>query len=132
MTVEWIFRQYLSGIWNLFLDHFFAVFKTSLCRTGKLGNTAARAVLVTGGLLFFIYLLLMGIFGTKALAGTQFSVVALMSMVELPGGFLERLDVLMVGIWFFALYALMDHMIFHSVNIFMHTFSLKIKNIRPF
>lgn len=29
----------------------------------------------------------MGIFGTKALAGTQFSVVALMSMVELPGGF---------------------------------------------
>lgn len=27
----------------------------------------------------------MGIFGTKALAGTQFSVVALMSMVELPG-----------------------------------------------
>ena len=93
----------------------------------KLGNTAARAVLVTGGLLFFIYLLLMGIFGTKALAGTQFSVVALMSMVELPGGFLERLDVLMVGIWFFALYALMDHMIFHSVNIFMHTFSLKNK-----
>ena len=50
-----------------------------------------------------------------------------MSMVELPGGFLERLDVLMVGIWFFALYALMDHMIFHSVNIFMHTFSLKNK-----
>ena len=93
----------------------------------KLGNTAARAVLVTGGLLFFIYLLLMGIFGTKALAGTQFSVVALMSMVELPGGFLERLDVLIVGIWFFALYALMDHMIFHSVNIFMHTFSLKNK-----
>ena len=34
--------HYLSGIWNLFLDHFFAVFKTSLCRTGKIGKYGGK------------------------------------------------------------------------------------------
>ena len=136
-TDKWMPFLYDSGmdflgstylVFGIFSWIIFLLFLRPHCaEPEKLGNTAARAVLVTGGLLFFIYLLLMGIFGTKALAGTQFSVVALMSMVELPGRFLERLDVLMVGIWFFALYALMDHMIFHSVNIFMHTFSLKNK-----
>lgn len=136
-TDKWMPLLYDSGtdflgssyqVFGIFSWIFFLLFLKPHCtEPEKLGNAVARAVLVTGGLLFFIYLLLIGIFGTEALGETQFSVVILMSMVELPGGFLERLDVLMVGIWFFALYALMDHMIFHSVNIFMNTFSLKNK-----
>ncbi len=115
-------------VFGLFSWIFFILFLKPFCAgEEKLKGTAGRALGTTGILLFVIYLLLTGIFGTKALAKTPYSVVVLMSMVELPGGFLERFDAVMVGIWFFALYALMDHTIFHSVDIFMRTFSLKKK-----
>lgn len=115
-------------VFGLFSWIFFALFLKPFCaKEEKLKRAMGKGLLVTGILLFFVYLLLTGIFGTKALAQTPYSVVVLMSMVELPGGFLERFDAVMVGIWFFTLYALMDHTIFHSVDIFMRTFSVKKK-----
>lgn len=115
-------------VFGLFSLVFFALFLKPFCNQAqKLCKGVGRALWISGGLLLVLYLLLVGIFGTKALEETPYSVVVLMSMVELPGGFLERFDAVMVGIWFFALYALMDHSIFHSVDIFMRTFSVKKK-----
>ncbi|MCI8327610.1 MAG: GerAB/ArcD/ProY family transporter, partial [Lachnospiraceae bacterium] len=115
-------------VFGLFSWIFFVLFLKPFCtEKAKLAQSMRKVVLTTGCLLFFMYLILTGIFGSKALAETPYSVVVLMSMVELPGGFLERFDAVMVAIWFFALYALMDHTIFHSVDIFMRTFSVKKK-----
>lgn len=122
------FLQSTWMVFGLFSLVFFTLFlKPFSNQTQKLRGSVGRALLVSGILLLLLYLLLVGIFGTKALAETPYSVVVLMSMVELPGGFLERFDAVMVGVWFFALYALMDHSIFHSVDIFMRTFSVKKK-----
>lgn len=128
--------DFLKSTWmvfGMFSLVFFTLFLKPFCnQVLKLRGSVGRALLVSGVLLLLLYLLLAGIFGTKALAQTPYSVVVLMSMVELPGGFLERLDAVMVGIWFFALYALMDHSIFHSVDIFMRTFSVKRKRYPSF
>lgn len=115
-------------VFGIFSWVFFLLFLKPFCaKEESLKKTMGEVLTVTGVMLFFIYLLLIGVFGTASLSETPFSVIVLMSMVELPGGFLERFDAVMVGIWFFALYALMDHTIFHSVDIFMRTFSLKKK-----
>lgn len=124
----------LDFIWSSYLVFgflsliFFALFLKPFCaEETSIRRTFGWALLITGVLLSVLYLILAGVFGTGSLAQTPFSAVVLMSMVELPGGFLERMDAIMVGIWFFALYALMDHTIFHSVEILMRTFSLKKK-----
>lgn len=115
-------------VFGFFSLVFFSLFLKPYCtKKEDLTRTMGKVVLIIGILLFFVYLILVGIFGGKSLSKTPYSIVILMSMVKIPGGFLKRLDAIMVGIWFFAIYALMDNTIFYSVDIFMNTFALKQK-----
>lgn len=115
-------------VFGFFSLVFFVLFlKPYGTKSEELAKTMGKVIFTIGIVLFFIYLILVGIFGSNALAKTPYSIVVLMSMVEIPGGFLERLDAIMVGLWFFAIYALMDNTIFYSVDIFMNTFTLKQK-----
>lgn len=93
----------------------FAIFlKPYLMHPEHLGICCRRSLLVVVGINCAIYLILLGIFGSGALAAMETPIITLMSMVKLPGGFLERQDVFMVGIWFFALYALVNTGMFYA------------------
>lgn len=85
----------------------------------KSGRAAACAVVASGLALAVIYLVLLGIFGSGALAREEYPVITLMGMVKIPGDFLKRLDAVMVGGWFFTLYALIGTTLFYGVVI-MH------------
>lgn len=61
-----------------------------------------------------VILILMGIFNVGALKEQRFPIITLMSMVDLPGGFLKRQDAFMVAIWFFTLYAFLNTGLFYS------------------
>ena len=61
-----------------------------------------------------MFLILLGIFQEKALGRQRFPVVTLMSMVDLPGGFLKRQDAFMVAIWFFTLFAFLCTGLFYA------------------
>lgn len=67
-----------------------------------------KSLVITAVLDSAVYLILMGVFGSAALTKLDYPVVTLMSMVKIPGGFMERGDAVMVAIWFFTLYALMN------------------------
>lgn len=107
--------SYLVFVWQslVFLLLFFypnAAKKETLLRNGR------RAVLFAGGLNLVLYLILMGVFGAKALSGMEYPAVTLMSIVQMPGGFLKRTDALMFGIWFFTLYALLNSLSFYGAK----------------
>lgn len=61
-----------------------------------------------------VILILMGIFNENALKKQHFPIITLMSMIDLPGGFLKRQDAFMVAIWFFTLYAFLNTGLFYS------------------
>lgn len=77
-----------------------------------------HALLVVLGLNLVIYLILLGVFRTELLAHRRWPVIDLMAVVKLPGNFLERQDALMVGIWFFCLFAFLDSMLYYAVDFF--------------
>ncbi len=83
----------------------------------KSQRAAGWAVLLIGAALLLVYLVLLGIFGSGALAKEQYPVITLMGMVKIPGEFLKRLDAVMVGGWFFTLYALIGSALFYGVVI---------------
>lgn len=83
----------------------------------KSQRAAGWAVLLNGLALVCVYLVLLGIFGSGALAKEQYPVITLMGMVKIPGEFLKRLDAVMVGGWFFTLYALIGSALFYGVVI---------------
>ena len=84
-----------------------------------------HALFVVLGLNLVIYLILLGVFRSELLAHLDWPVIDLMAVVKLPGNFLERQDALMVGIWFFCLFAFLDSMLFYAVEFWVKLFPIK-------
>ena len=60
-------------------------------------------------------MLLVGNFGAKSLATMEFPIITLMSTIQFEGNFLKRMDALMVAVWFFTLYALLNLHLHYAV-----------------
>lgn len=79
-------------------------------------KTISVSVLISGSLLLGSYVLLVGNFGARSLAELRFPVVTLMSTVQFEGNFLKRMDALMLAVWFFTLYALLNLHLHYGVR----------------
>jgi len=79
-------------------------------------KTVAISILVSAVILLGSYILLVGNFGEKALATMKYPVVSLMSTVQFRGNFLKRMDALMVAVWFFTLFALLNLHLHYGVG----------------
>lgn len=111
---EPLFRGSISVM--IFLLPFNALlFLRPFCRKPeKLAVCGQQALLVVTALNIFIYLILLGVFGRNTMGVLKRPVLTLMGMVNLPGGFFTRQDVLMTAVWFFALFALLNTGVFQG------------------
>jgi len=91
---------------------FFSLFLLSKKQEKKYGGnmikTVSKALAVSVVILLGSYVLLLGNFGENSLATMRFPVITLMSTIQLKGNFLKRMDALMLAVWFFTLYALLN------------------------
>lgn len=58
-----------------------------------------------------LFLVLTGIFGAPTVATMDEAVLTLTAMVKVPGGFLERQDALLCGIWLVSVFAFVENML---------------------
>lgn len=79
-------------------------------------KTVAVSILFSGILLLGSYVLLVGNFGVNSLAKLRFPVITLMSTIQFEGNFLKRMDALMLAVWFFTLYALLNLHLHYGVR----------------
>ena len=89
---------------------------------GKLASCTGRVLVGVTALNLLIYLILLGVFGQNTMGVLKRPVITLMSMINIPGGFFTRQDVIMVSVWFFALFALMHTGVFQSTLILKELF----------
>ncbi len=133
----------LIGLWNIEPDYWLPVFAcspigfflgTAACLAGFLPAAlclllrpaceepesvavmGAKTVWWAGVASAGVYLLLVGVFQTKLLAVLKYPILSLMSVVEMPGNLLERLDAPMMIIWFFCIFALFHSMCYYAVD----------------
>jgi hypothetical protein len=74
----------------------------------KLRRTVWSAFTTAIVILLIAYYVMIGTFGEKALSVLPYPVITLMSMIQFKGGFLKRLDAIMLAVWFFTLFALLS------------------------
>ncbi|MCI8483742.1 MAG: GerAB/ArcD/ProY family transporter [Lachnospiraceae bacterium] len=99
------------------------LFLKPFCRKSeKLADCGKWALILVTFMDLIIYLILLGVFGKNTLGVLRRPVITLMGMVNLPGGFFTRQDVVMTGVWFFALFALLHTGIFQSTLILKEMF----------
>jgi hypothetical protein len=85
------------------------------------GRCVGLALLTAIFILLAAYYLMLGVFGEAALATLRYPVVTLMSMIQFKGGFLKRLDAIMLGIWFFTLSALLTMNLYYGTRLLYGT-----------
>lgn len=80
-------------------------------------KTVSVSVLFSAFILLASFVLLLGNFGVNSLASLRFPVVTLMSTIQFEGNFLKRMDALMLAVWFFTLYALLNLHLHYGVRL---------------
>lgn len=103
-----------EGIYLVFLFFtplFFSLFLTEVKEKRKGGAKVKpifMSICIATGILLGSYLILFGNFGRNSLGSMKYPVVTLMSTIQFKGNFLKRMDALMLAVWFFTLYALLN------------------------
>lgn len=84
-----------------------------------------KSVLLNGAFCLLLLIVAVGIFGIKGSASQKWLAVNLMTTPEFPGGFVERLDVLMVTIWIVALFFFVSGTMFYGGKMLGRLFNMK-------
>lgn len=107
-----VFLQFGVVFWFPYFRHYLAREKQGK----RLFRAMCLSVFTVGLILLWVYQILLGSFGAKALMHTEFPVVTNMTGIQMIFGFLKRVDALMIAVWFFTLYALIGSCLFYGTN----------------
>jgi len=88
-------------------------------------KTVSISILFSAAVLLGSYVLLLGNFGVNSLSSLRFPIVTLMSTIQFEGNFLKRMDALMIAVWFFTLYALLNLHLHYGNQMFKRLFREK-------
>ena len=77
--------------------------------------SVSKAILTYEGILFLLYAVLLGSFGKYSLSEIEFPAVVLMSDVQIKGSFFKRADALMLSVWFFTLFSVLNMSLYYAV-----------------
>lgn len=77
--------------------------------------SVSKAILTYAGILFLLYAVLLGSFGKYSLSEIEFPTVVLMSDVQIKGSFFKRADALMLSVWFFTLFSVLNMSLYYAV-----------------
>lgn len=107
-----VFSTFMTLIYVLFLKE-----NVEKSRKKYFYRAVAKALVQNGIILLAVYLILLGNFGAKSLQGMRFPVITLMSTVQIKGTFFKRTDALMMGVWFFTMFAIVNINLFYACRL---------------
>lgn len=81
----------------------------------QIRGSVSKAIFTYAGILFLLYAVLLGNFGKYSLWEIEFPAVVLMSDVQIKGSFFKRADALMLSVWFFTLFSVLNMSLYYAV-----------------
>lgn len=81
----------------------------------QIRGSVSKAIFTYAGILFLLYAVLIGNFGKYSLSEIEFPAVVLMSDVQIKGSFFKRADALMLSVWFFTLFSVLNMSLYYAV-----------------
>lgn len=83
----------------------------------QIGKNVGASIATFTAIMLLLYGVLLGNFGKYALAQIEFPAVVLMSDVQIKGSFFKRADALMLAVWFFTLFSVLNMSMFYASQI---------------
>ena len=111
---KWLSKSYLVFAFFLNLTYL-PVLTENLHLSSNISQACRKSYVLCAGLNVILFLLLTGIFGAPTVAQMEEAALTLTAMVKVPGGFLERQDALLCGIWFVSVFLFVENAMYASV-----------------
>lgn len=92
--------------------------ESSTVELAKIEKRSFFAVLITGIINLLIYLIVLGAFGVIGTSVQPWPLITLMNIIKVPGGFIERLDAVMIGVWILSIFSLISACISNNAVVF--------------
>lgn len=89
----------------------------NLSKNKNLFHYIVQAILIIGALNLFIYIITVGILGVGETSEKFWSVITIMQIIELPGGFVKRQDGIMIAFWLLSIFTLLSAYMFYLAHI---------------
>lgn len=115
--VEFGIADIFAGAYYVFVASI-SVFNIMFVRERSVSQirwSVSKAILTYAGILFLLYAVLLGSFGKYSLSEIEFPAVVLMSDVQIKGSFFKRADALMLSVWFFTLFSVLNMSLYYAV-----------------
>lgn len=103
----------------------------NLSKNKKIFHYIMQGVLIIGVLNLFIYIVTVGVLGVGETSEKFWSVITIMQIIELPGGFVKRQDGIMIAFWTLSIYTLLSAYMFYLAHITEEYIQLCILNHFP-
>lgn len=95
----------------------------------KLSSYISQALVVVGVLNLLFFIVSLGILGNTGTKQSLWSMVNMIQVVKLPGGFIQRQDAFILGLWMFSIFTLISGFLFYLVVISKQIFRVKEQNL---
>ena len=79
----------------------------------KIGKVAVQSIILVAVAHIVVTVITIGIFGAKQTSRQLWPVMTIMQIIEIPGGFIERQDALMMSFWIMTVFALINAYVFY-------------------
>lgn len=103
----------------------------NLSKNKKLFRYIVQGILIIGILNLFINIITVGILGVGETREKFWSVITIMQIIELPGGFVKRQDGIMIAFWVLSIFTLLSAYMFYLAHITEEYIQLCILNHFP-
>lgn len=104
-------------------------FKTSDIKSGKkIYHYVIQALTITGILNILIFIVTMGILGNTQTNQKLWSMVTIMQIIKLPGGFVQRQDAIILTFWMLSIFTIVSAFFYYTTMIGKHIFKVPNRN----
>ncbi|MFV0343334.1 MAG: endospore germination permease [Anaerocolumna sp.] len=110
-------------------------FKVSDIKKGKkVYHYVVKALIITGALNVLIFVVTMGILGETQTGQKLWSMVTILQIIKLPGGFVQRQDALLLTFWMLSIFTIISAFFYYITLLGKHIFKVPDRNylIAPF
>lgn len=97
----------------LFSAPFIQINKTNVSKERSIFSYIVQALIIGGIMDLLLFLVTVGILGIEETKAKVWSTISIIQVIELPGGFIQRQDALLISIWMLSVFTIISGFIYY-------------------
>lgn len=112
----------------IFVAPLIRVKKSDITKGSKIHHAVTKALVIVGVLNVLLFIVTVGILGEGETGQKLWSMVTVIQMIKMPGGFIQRQDAIILGIWMLSIFTIISAFFYFISLISKHIFKVSILN----